>query len=351
METQVTSPLWKRLLRRYGLDALSAMALGLFSTLIVGTILQQIAKIPGLSVLAPFAETAMSGPVVGAGIGVAVAWGLKVKPLAIFTSAVTGALGYAQGGPLGCYLAAVAGAEMGNFIGGKTKLDIILIPLSTMLVGGLVSILVGPGVMALMRGLMSVIDSATLLQPIPMGIIVSVIVGLVLTAPISSAALCLMIFTPAPDTELGLGLKLAAGAATVGCCAQMVGFAVISFKDNGWSGLLSIGVGTSMLQVPNVLRHPWVLVPPTLASALIGPLATTLFPMYNASTFAGMGTSGFVGQIGTWTYMAGTEPAYMTLLKILLLHFLLPGWIAYVCYLLMHRAGLIKDGDLTLQKL
>lgn len=351
MEAQANVHPVKRALRRYGLDALSAMALGLFATLIVGTILQQIAKIPGLSILASFAATAMSAPVVGAGIGVAVAWGLKVPPLAIFTCAVTGALGFAEGGPLGCYLTAVLSAEVGRLISGRTKVDIVVVPLLSMVCGGLVAMLVGPGVTALMNGLMALINTATILRPIPMGIIVSVIVGLALTAPISSAALCMMIFTVAEGAEMGMGLRLAAGAATVGCCAQMVGFAVISFRDNGFGGLISIGLGTSMLQVPNILRHPWVLVPPTLASALIGPLATTVFPMYNYSTFAGMGTSGLVGQIGTWESMAGTQSAFLILLKIALLHFLLPGLLSYVFYLLLRHFGKIKDGDLTLQKL
>lgn len=341
----------KRLFRRYGLDALSAMGLGLFATLIIGLIIEQFARIPGFSMLSDFAQTAQSPQVVGAGIGVAIAWGLKAKPLAIFSSAVAGALGNVAGGPLGCYVTAVLGAEAGNFIAGKTPLDIVLIPLVTILVGGLVAKLTGPGVMALMRGLMSVIDRATTLQPIPMGIIVSVIVGLALTAPISSAALCAMIFTPLGEEGLGMGLQLAAGAATVGCCAQMVGFAIMSFRDNGWGGLISIGLGTSMLQVPNILRRPWILLPPTLAATVLGPFSTTLFAMRNVGAAAGMGTSGLVGQFGTWSAMAGSEAAGMLLFKMLLLHLLLPGLITYGVTLLLRQRGLIRNGDLALQKL
>ena len=231
-----------RLCRRYFLDALSAMALGLFSTLIIGTILNQIGTyVPGLSRLCEFAAIAQSGPVVGAAIGVSIAWGMKVAPLAMFTSAVSGAIGYAYGAPLGCYVASVAGAEAGNLIAGKTKLDIILVPTATIFAGGFVAVAAGPGVTAIMSALRDFIDMATTLQPIPMGILVSVVVGLALTAPISSAALCAMIFTAPEGGELGLGLQLAAGAATVGCCCQLVGFAVASYRENGVGGLVAQG--------------------------------------------------------------------------------------------------------------
>ncbi len=339
-----------RLLKRYGLDALSAMALGLFSTLIIGTILDQIGTfIPGLSLLKELASTATSKPVVGAAIGVSVAWGMKVKPLAIFTSAASGAIGNILGGPLGCFIAAVIGAEAGNFIAGKTKLDIILVPTATLLAGGLTAYIAGPAVNWLMGLLRNFIDTATLLQPIPMGIVVSVVVGLVLTAPISSAALCAMIFTAADGSELGLGLQLAAGAATVGCCAQMVGFAVSSFRENGVGGLVAQGIGTSMLQVPNILLHPMILVPPTLAAAILGPLATTVFQMRNAGVFAGMGTSGLVGQIGTFRAMAQLEGPGVIALKILAMHIALPAILSLLISEIMRRLGLIKSGDMKLK--
>ena len=338
-----------RLMKRYGLDALSAMALGLFSTLIIGTILDQIGTfIPALSLLREMAATAKRPDVVGAAIGVSVAWGMKVKPLAIFTSAVSGAIGYNLSGPLGCFLAAVIGAEAGNFIAGKTKLDIILIPTATLVIGGLAAYAVSPGVNFLMALLRGFIDTATLMQPIPMGIIVSVVVGLVLTAPISSAALCAMIFSVPEGGELGLGLQLAAGAATAGCCAQMVGFAVSSYRENKIGGLVAQGIGTSMLQVPNILVHPLILVPPTLASAITGPLATTLLQMKNSGVFAGMGTSGFVGQIGTWRTMSQLETPLTVALKILVLHIILPAALSLTFSEIMRKRGLIKPGDMKL---
>jgi uncharacterized membrane protein len=193
------------------------------------------------------------------------------------------------------------------------------------------------------------IDTATLLQPIPMGIIVSVVVGLVLTAPISSAALCAMIFTVPGGGELGLGLQLAAGAATVGCCAQMVGFAVSSYRENGVGGLVAQGIGTSMLQVPNILLHPLILVPPTLASAILGPLATTIFDMRNSGVFAGMGTSGLVGQIGTWRAMAALQGPFIVLIKILALHIFLPAVLSILISEFMRKLGWIKQGDMKLE--
>ncbi len=341
-------PWWTRAAKRYGLDALSAMALGLFSTLIIGLILEHYGQIPGLEVLKQIAAVAQSKPVVGAGIGVAVAWGLKVVPLAMFSSAVAGALGYEQGGPLGCYIAVVFAAECGRWIAGKTRVDIVCVPAVTILVGGAVALIVGPWVLALMNGLMAVIDTATRLQPVPMGILVAVVVGLALTAPISSAALCAMIFTAAQGTELGWGLQLAAGAATAGCCAQMVGFAVISYGENGWGGLVSQGLGTSMLQVPNILRHPAILLPPTLAAALVGPLATTVLQLRNAGPAAGMGTSGLVGPLGTWALMAGTEPGLALIGKMAAVYLVLPAVFSWGIAWVLRRAGWIHAGDMKL---
>ena len=223
-----------------------------------------------------------SSPVVGAAIGVAIAQGLKSKPLVLFSCAVSGAYGYAVGGPVGAYIGAVFGAEIGGLFAGKTKVDIIVSPITTIVSGCAVAQLVGPGIQAMMNGLGAVINSATQLTPFPMGILVSVIVGMVLTAPISSAALCIML-------DLN---GLAAGAAVVGCCCQMVGFAVASFRENGWGGLISQGIGTSMLQFSNIMRHPQIWIAPTLASAVLGPVSTCLFRMTNTASGAGMGTSG-----------------------------------------------------------
>ncbi|MDD2647809.1 MAG: PTS sugar transporter subunit IIC [Eubacteriales bacterium] len=350
-ETVKTS-LPKRLLKRYFLDALSAMALGLFSSLIIGLIIAQFAKIPGLSVLGDIASVAQSGPVVGAAIGVAIAWGMKCAPLAVFSNAVVGAVAYATagGGPLGCYIAAVIGAELGNLVSGKTKIDIILVPIVTIITGSLVGMLIGPGVTSLMRALGDFIGSTTLMSPIPMGIIVSAVIGLALTAPISSAALCAMIFISGADGTLSEGLKLAAGAATAGCCAHMVGFAVASFKDNGVGGLIAQGLGTSMLQVGNIMRKPATLLPAVVASVITGPLSTTVFHMYNAGAAAGMGTSGLVGQIGTFDAMAAETGAWQTILMMLALHIVIPALIAWGTVLLLRKIGWIQTGDMLIQK-
>lgn len=329
----------KNLLHRWFIDALGAMAQGLFASLIIGLIISQLSKIPVLAFLAPIGEAlSASSPVVGAAIGVAVAWGIHAAPLVMFSSAATGAIGYGLGGPVGAYVASLLGAEVGTLIAGKTKVDIILLPFVTIVVGGLVGRFIGPGINRLMVDLGAFINAATELHPIPMGIIVSVVMGMVLTAPISSAAIA-----------ISLGLSgIAAGAATVGCCANMVGFAVISFRENGWGGLISQGIGTSMLQVPNIVRKPVIWLPVIVASAVLGPLATTIVRMTNIPMGAGMGTSGLVGNIGTWTAMAGTEPALVILLKILFMHFILPAAISYGVYKLMVKAGWIKYGDMKL---
>lgn len=336
----------KKAYQRYLIDALSAMGMGLFASLIIGLIISQLSKIPFLNFLAPFAEVvSASSPVVGAAIGVAIGYGLKVAPLAIFSCAATGAFGYQMSGPIGAYLAAVLGAELGGYVQGKTKLDIICVPLACILSGGLLTKLTAPAINAGIAALQSFLESATTLQPIPMGVIVSVVFGLALTAPISSAALAAMIFTVPEGGEMGMGLQLAAGAATVGCCCQMVGFAVSSFRENGVSGLIAQGLGTSMLQVGNILRAPAILIPPTLASAILGPFATTLFQMKNAASAAGMGTSGLVGQFGTWAAMAGEKGA---LWKILLLHFLFPAALSLLISEIMRKLRWIKFGDMKL---
>lgn len=346
-----------RLLRRWFLDALSAMALGLFASLLIGTILRQVGLWTGFGLLGSIATFATHPLVVGAAIGAAIAYGLKVKPLAIFSAAVTGAIGYASfradgtvgtgGGPVGAYLAAIAGAEIGNLVAGRTKLDILLVPTSALLAGGTVGYFFGPPMGRFMSWLGTVLGQATSLQPIPMGIIMAVVMGLILTAPISSAALAAMIFT---EANIGQpGVALAAGAATAGCCAQMIGFAVASWRENGLGGFVAQGLGTSMLQVPNILRRPLILLPPTLAAAILGPLATTLFHMENlAGAFAGMGTCGLVGPVGTWTAMEGIDSPVMILVKITLLFVLLPGGLSYLFSEAMRKWGWIQKGDMKL---
>lgn len=329
----------KGLLHRWFIDGLGYMAQGLFASLIIGLIISQFAKIPGLEILNEIASVlSASSPVVGAAIGVAIAYGLKVAPLVIFSSAATGALGYNLGGPIGSFLAAIIAAEIANLLAGKTKVDIVALPLVTIVIGGLIAKFVGPYVNAMMTSLGDFINVATEMQPIPMGIIVSVVMGMALTAPISSAAIA-----------ISMGLDgLAAGAATVGCCANMIGFAVISFRENGIGGLISQGLGTSMLQVPNIVRKPVIWLPAIISSAILGPISTTLIKMYNTPVGAGMGTSGLVGQFGTYAAMEGMHSTPVLLLLILLMHFVLPALLSWATAAAMRRLGWIKPGDLKL---
>ncbi len=327
--------------KRYLQDALSAMALGLFASLLIGLIIKTVGEqsinLFGESSIATFlidtGDKAMG--YMGAAIGIAVAWGLKAPPLVMFTSTVTGMLGAAAGGPAGAFIAVAVGAEFGKAVSKETKVDIIVTPATTMIMGAVSAALVGPAVGKFMTWLGVVIQNATEWQPFAFGIFISVVVGIVLTAPISSAALCIM-----------MGLSgLAAGAATAGCCAQMVGFAVISYKENGVGGIVAQGIGTSMLQVSNITKNPWILLPPTLASAITGPLATCVFHMTNTPMGAGMGTSGLVGQIGTFTDMGFSVSV---LLKVLLLHFILPAILALIFDRMLKKAGKIKIGDYKL---
>jgi uncharacterized membrane protein len=331
----------KKGVNRYLLGALSAMALGLFASLIIGLVLSQISKIPGLSFINEFTAIISSkSPVVGSAIGVAVAWGLKVTPLAMFSSAATGAFGYMYmgGGPVGAFIAAVVGAELGNLISGKTKLDIVLVPIVTIVTGSIAGKFVGPYISAFMIYLGLLINSATTLMPVPMGIAVSTLMGMTLSSPISSAAIA-----------ISLNMSgLAAGAATVGCSAQMVGFAVASYRENKLGGLLAQGLGTSKLQLPNIIRHPQIWIPPTLAGAILGPLSTTVFSMKNNALGAGMGTSSFVGQFGTLATMQGSEPTSVIVIKIIFLHFIAPAVLTLIFSELMRKKGWIREGYLKL---
>ena len=332
----------KKYFKRYFVDAMSFMALGLFSSLIVGLIISQLAKIPGLEILASFSEVlSASSPVVGAAIGAAIAYGLKSKPLVVFSCIAVGAFGYQLGGPVGAYISTLVANEVASIIAGKTKIDIVITPLVTIISGGFVSTFVGPYLSELMTGLGDLINSATQLHPFPMGISVSVIVGLVLTAPISSAALCIM-----------LGLEgVAAGAAAVGCCAQMVGFAVTSFKVNGVGGLISQGLGTSMLQFGNIMKHPQIALAPTLAGAVLGPVSTCLLKMTNTPSGAGMGTSGLVGQFGAYSAMAEQFGRLETVIIIAMMHFVAPAILSLMFHFIFKKIGLVKDSYLALEKI
>ena len=331
----------KKYFKRYFVDAMSAMALGLFASLIVGLIISQLSKIPYLGFLSKFTEVlAASSPVVGGAIGAAIAYGLKAKPLVIFSCIAVGAYGYSMGGPVGAFAAAVVGCEIGSLVAGKTKIDIVLTPIVTIVSGGLCGMFVGPYLSKFMTWLGDVINAATTLHPFPMGITVATLVGLALTAPISSAAICIM-----------LGLEgIAAGAAAVGCAAQMVGFAVTSFRANGVGGLLSQGIGTSMLQFGNIMKRPQILLAPTLAGAILGPISTCVFKMTNTPTGAGMGTSGLVGQFGAWSAMHESFGAWQTIGLILLMHIAAPALLSLVLHLIFKKVGLVKDEFLKLEQ-
>lgn len=332
----------RRLFNKYVVKALSHMAQGLFCSLILGLIIGQIAKIPGLDFLNFIAEAlSASSPLVGACIGLAIAYGLSCTPLVMISSAITGALGYQFGGPVGAYLAVIVGEELGGLVSRKTPVDIIITPLVTIVAGGLFAKYCCSPINDFMLYLGEVINKATMLSPFMMGIAVSVLVGCALTLPISSVAICVM-----------LGIDgLAAGAATVGCCAQMVGFAVISYRDNGMGGLLSQGLGTSMLQIGNIARKPVIWLAPTLTSAILGPVSTVWLQMTNNALGAGMGTSGLVGPLATFATMteAGAAAGPLTI-KILSLYFLAPALISLGIHMLMKKAGWVKAGDMKLEQ-
>ncbi|EKU49056.1 PTS transporter subunit IIC [Staphylococcus massiliensis] len=327
----------KKVLNRWFIDGLNFMALGLFSSLIIGLIMdtigsQTLIQAIDITFLSEIGKVAMK--FAGAAIGGAIAYGLGASPLVIFSSIIVGTLGYDtfKGGPVGAYIATLVTVELSRFFAGKTKIDIILTPFLTLIIGGLIAKFVGPILSSLMKSLGNVIIMATEQQPFIMGILIAVIFGLCLTAPISSAALALML-------DLS---GLAAGAATIGCAAQMVGFAVTSYKDNGISELVSLGIGTSMLQVPNIIKHPFIIVPPTLASAIVAPIMTLFFPMMNNAAGAGMGTSGLVGPIMTVKVMGGTIETW---LLIIVFYVALPAVLSYVIYTFMSKKGLINAGD------
>ncbi|MBO5697693.1 MAG: PTS sugar transporter subunit IIC [Alistipes sp.] len=326
--------------KTYIVDALSFMAMGLFCSLILGLIIKQIALIPGLDFLADIAALLQSAPVVGGSIGLAIALGLKRDPLVTISAVAVGALGYQFGGPVGAYLASIVGVEAGSLVSKRTPVDIILTPLMAVVVGGLFAKYCCAPINEWVMSLGEVINRATMLNPFIMGIIVSVSVGCILTLPISSAALCI---------SIGIG-GLAAGAATAGCCAQMIGFAVISFKDNGVGGLISQGLGTSMLQIGNIARKPIIWLAPTLASAILGPISTMWLKMTNNAAGAGMGTAGLVGPLGCWDTMSATTDHTLLLAEIIGLYFIAPALLSLLFHLIMKRLGWVKAGDMKLQR-
>ena len=347
----------KKYLRRYFIDAMGAMAQGLFASLLIGTIFVAIGMIPNLEVLAQIGKFAqnMVGPVMAA----AIAYSLKAHPLVIFSTAAVGfaanSLGGA-GGPLAVFFIAIIASEIGMLVSKKTKVDIVITPFVTVLVGGLLSVFVAPYIGILVGYVSQFINWAAVQTPFVMSIIVSVVIGVCLTLPISSAAICagLLLTGSGGSSE---GLAIAGAAAVAGCCAQMVGFAVISFRDNKWGGLVAQGIGTSMLQMPNIIKRPQIWIAPTLASAITGPIAVCVFnlKMYGAAVNSGMGTCGLLGPIGMilgWYDPRNKYPVavtYMDWIGLILVCFVLPAVLSFVFNEILRKIGLVKDGDMKLE--
>ena len=349
----------KKILDRIFVVGLSGMAQGLFATLIIGTIIQQIGTFAGGemgNVIYMIGKTAAG--LTGAGIGTGVARKLDAGHLVIVSAGVVGMIGAfagdlmsgemlvdgnlvlaGPGEPLGAFVAAYVAIELGILVSGRTRLDIILTPLVCISAGAAAGLLVGPPISGFMAWLGSLINWGTEQQPLLMGIVVSVLMGMILTLPISSAALGVI-----------LNLSgLAAGAATVGCCCNMIGFAVASWRENKFSGFLAQGIGTSMLQVPNIVRHPQIWIPAIFSSAVLGPVGTMLFHMTNNATGSGMGTAGLVGPLMTWQVMTQTESGAVVLLKILLIQFLLPAVLTLLASEFMRKKKWIHPGDMKLE--
>ena len=334
--------------KRYLIDALGAMAQGLFASLLIGTIISTLGTQLGIEILVTVGTYAKAA--VGPAMAIAIGYALQASPLVLFSLAAVGAaaneLGGA-GGPLAVLVVTIFAAEFGKAVSKETKIDIIVTPFVTVFVGVCLSIWWAPGIGTAASAVGNAIMWATELQPFFMGIIVSVVVGIALTLPISSAAIC---------AALGL-TGLAGGAALAGCCAQMVGFAVLSFRENKWGGLFAQGIGTSMLQMGNIVKNPRIWLPAILTSAITGPIATCVFrlQMNGAAVSAGMGTCGLVGQIGVYTGWiadidAGTKAAVtaMDWAGLVLVSFILPGLLCFLFGKLFRRIGWIKEGDLTL---
>ena len=342
--------------KAYFVDAMGAMALGLFASLLMATIFGTILKyIPSgsgfyelFSLLSRYAPA--TGGATGAVLGVAVAYALKAPALVMFASGVVGLCGNdmltsitaADGitrsvaaGPAGAFLCVLVACEVGKLVSGETKVDIIVTPATTLTVGMIAALVVCPTVSYIMYWLGYLINYATTIMPFFMGITISVAVGIILTLPISSAAVCAMI-----------GISgLAGGAALAGCCAQMVGFAVASFRENKWGGVVAQGIGTSMLQMGNIVKKPIIWLPAILAAAVTGPLATCVFRLECVGVSAGMGTCGLVGPIGVFTAMGFTP---LSVLGVITVCFVLPAVLSFVFSEVMRKAGLIKFGDLRL---
>lgn len=343
----------KKILNHIFIDGLSGMALGLFSTLIIGTIIGQIGTLVGNEIgTYLIAISSVAKTVTGAGIGVGVAAKFKQGPLVTVSAAVAGMIGAfpalgmesfalgKAGEPLGAFVAALIGIECGRLVAGRTKIDIILTPLVSICTGAAAGFIVGPPISNFMKWLGNLVNINVEASPILGGIAVSVLMGMILTLPISSAAL---------GVSMGL-TGLAAGAATIGCCCQMVGFAVASYQENKFGGFIAQGIGTSMLQVPNILRRPLIWLPPIISSAILGPIASAVLHMVSTPIGSGMGSAGFVGQIAAYGAMLETGmSSKVALIQIIIMHFVLPAVVTLIFSEGMRKAGWIKDGDMKLE--
>ena len=347
-----------KILKRIFIDGLSGMAIGLFATLIIGTILEQAGTIIGGDIGNMIVMVASIAKVLtGAGIGIGVASKLGESTLVCASAASAGMIGAFASGllngsvsssgkillsgpgePLGAFVAAYIGIEIGRIFIGRTKLDIILTPLVSICTGAAAGFIVGPPISNFMKWLGNLVNINVEASPILGGIAVSVLMGMILTLPISSAAL---------GVSMGL-TGLAAGAATIGCCCQMVGFAVASYRENKFGGLVAQGLGTSMLQVPNIMRHPLIWLPVIFSSAILGPVSTIIANMQNNATGSGMGSAGLVGQITTYQTMIAYDDPKLVIIKIILLHFVLPAVITLFFSEVFRKANLIKSGDMAL---
>ena len=339
--------------KRYGIDALGAMAQGLFCSLLIGTIIKTLGQQLNIQYLIDIGTYAAA--VAGPAMAVAIGYALKADPMVLFSLAAVGWAANAEGGaggPMAVLVIAIIAAECGKMVSKETKVDILVTPGVTILVGISLAKFIAPAIGGAANAFGNFIMLTTELQPFFMGIAVSVLMGIALTLPISSAAIC---------ASLGL-VGLAGGAAVAGCCAQMVGFAVMSFKENRWGGLVSQGIGTSMLQMPNIVKNPRVWIPPILASAITGPIATCVFglQMNGAPVNSGMGTCGLCGQIGVWTgWLAPVEkavemgataitPGAMDWIGLVLICFVLPAILSTVFCEILRKMGWIREGDLKL---
>ena len=333
--------------KRYFVDAMGSMALGLFATLLIGTIFDTLGQYTGWELLTEIAGYAKG--CTGAALGAAIGYTLQAPPLVLLSGAVVGMIGNGVGatfmmdgtekaltaGPAGAFVVCIIAIELGKLVSKETPVDILATPVTTILSGMLVAKAVCPAIAWAMYWLGHFINTATEMQPLLMGVLVSVVVGVILTLPISSAAICAMI-----------GISgLAGGAATAGCCAQMIGFAVISFRENKWSGLVAQGLGTSMLQMGNIIRNPRVWIPATLASAITGPLSTLVFGLKCTGVSAGMGTCGLVGPLGILKDMGGSVNTWLGIAVVCIVA---PAVLSLVFSEILRKMGWIKENDLKL---